>query len=411
MAILRSLRTARACRSGSFFVVPRPIYAYLDACHQRGRNSRGYAMKQSDPLKILFYGSDNFSCASLSALVAEKETNPGLIESIEVVVRPGKPFGRGLKMKREVPLQKLAEKLALVVHERDTNTGWTPNFPYNLIVAVSFGLMIPARLIRAAKYGGLNLHPSMLPDLRGAAPLHHTLLQNRTHIGVSLQTLHETSFDHGLILAQTPAPGLSIPEDCTLDELHELVTPIAADMLATGLRTGIHVAPQQSVGWVPPADYKLLEARRLEKRDLRIDWKSWTAQEVVQRRKVLGPLWTHFRSPSGALTRVQFTEVDWSAQRKPLLDAGKKDFENLGPVELISVNEDEGTESVSLVRPLGFTEDESVVLQMRCGGYLKVRQIKLAGKGQPTSALLGFRGLYTETKDDWRKLNNQKLAC
>ncbi|KAF3058154.1 Methionyl-tRNA formyltransferase, mitochondrial [Daldinia childiae] len=81
----------------------------------------------------------------------------------------------------------------------------------NLIIAVSFGLFVPPRLLRAAQYGGLNVHPSLLPDLRGPAPLQHALLAGHTHTGISLQTLDDRAFDHGLILARTPP--LPIPPD------------------------------------------------------------------------------------------------------------------------------------------------------------------------------------------------------
>ena len=66
------------------------------------------------------------------------------------------------------PLKELADSIQLRVHERDTFTGWDmprpDGEPINLIVAVSFGLFVPRRLLRAAKYGGLNVHPSLLPE-------------------------------------------------------------------------------------------------------------------------------------------------------------------------------------------------------------------------------------------------------
>lgn len=64
---------------------------------QQQQQQQQQKKKQSDPLRILFCGSDEFSSASLRALYEEKERNPGLIESIDVVVRPGKRVGRGLK--------------------------------------------------------------------------------------------------------------------------------------------------------------------------------------------------------------------------------------------------------------------------------------------------------------------------
>jgi methionyl-tRNA formyltransferase len=64
-----------------------------------------------------------------------------------------------------VPIKSVAGKeLDLNVHQIDTFTGWTPPQPFNMVVAVSFGLLVPPRILNAAKYGGLNVHPSMLPE-------------------------------------------------------------------------------------------------------------------------------------------------------------------------------------------------------------------------------------------------------
>jgi methionyl-tRNA formyltransferase len=99
-----------------------------------------YSTDVPKPLRILFCGSDEFSCESLRAVAEEKKRNPGLIASIDVLCRPGKLSGRGMKTIREgkllqhsnvaiayylvVPIKRVAEELGLPVHERDTFTGW-----------------------------------------------------------------------------------------------------------------------------------------------------------------------------------------------------------------------------------------------------------------------------------------------
>ncbi|KAI5923171.1 Formyltransferase [Camillea tinctor] len=211
--------------------------------------------KKSDPLHILFCGSDEFSCEVLTALHAEHMRDPDFIRSIDVVVRPPKRVGRGLKVMQGSRVAFLADQLGLPIHQRDTFTGWDMPTPINLIIAVSFGLRVPARLLNSAKYGGLNLHPSLLPDLRGPAPLHHAFLRRRSLTGVTLQTLHPTLFDHGVILAQTPADpshpaALRMPRKrVTTAELLKLVVAPAREMLVRGLRAGLHVPPLKDVGW------------------------------------------------------------------------------------------------------------------------------------------------------------------
>ncbi|KAL4900558.1 hypothetical protein BDW74DRAFT_170744 [Aspergillus multicolor] len=250
-----------------------------------------------DPLRILFCGSDYFSIASLEALHNEHKKHPERIASIDVVCRPGKRVGRGLKQIREVPIKSVASKLALPVHEVDTFTGWQPpvysDGPINLIVAVSFGLFVPPRILNGARYGGMNVHPSLLPDFRGPAPLHHTLLAGRTTTGISLQTLHLKHFDHGTILAQTPSPGFEIPnsESCTVPELLDIVAPKGAELLLKGIREGLFVPPVKDTGWYPTQQKDLIHAAKITPEDKHIDWPTWTWTDVSRRERVLGPLW------------------------------------------------------------------------------------------------------------------------
>lgn len=335
-----------------------PLEIALDQFRLAARTLPRKPKPPSEPLRILFCGSDHFSCASLQALYDEHLRNPSLIASIDVLVRPGKKAGRGLKRIAVGPLFELATRLRLPLHQRDTFTGWALPLPgvvrhhateravtettgtaswlprdegtgkvvhgawraavdaargqprpFNLVVAVSFGLFVPPRILRAVKYGGLNVHPSMLPDLRGAAPLQHTLLRRRAHTGASLQTLHEKNFDRGKVLVQTPWPGLPVPEGCTTRELHDIVAPVGAELLVQGLRDRVHVPPLEEVGWQPKTECErqwLRDAPKITKLDGKIDWGSiswgadeslypegWTATDLVRRLRVLGSLWSH----------------------------------------------------------------------------------------------------------------------
>ncbi|KAH8697167.1 methionyl-tRNA formyltransferase family protein [Talaromyces proteolyticus] len=273
-------------------------------------NRFGYrwsSTSSKEPLRILFCGSDEFSAASLNALHAEHLRAPQTIESIEVVCRPGKRVGRGLKEIREVPIKHAATKLGLRIHEIDTFTGWTlPNTPIDLIIAVSFGLFVPSRLLNAAKYGGLNVHPSLLPDLRGPAPLYHTLLRGKTHTGITLQTLHHKHFDHGVILDQTPAPGFRIPnpENCTVSELEGIAASEGAEMLVKGIRNQVYVSPLKDAGWrAATGSSDFAHASKITPEDRHVDWQNWTLSDIRRRQRVLGRLWNKAlvlsRSPDG----------------------------------------------------------------------------------------------------------------
>ncbi|CAI4212271.1 unnamed protein product [Parascedosporium putredinis] len=344
---------------------------------------RAYSSRPpSDPLRILFCGSDEFSCASLRALDEERLSGSGLIQSIDVVVRPGKGTGRGYKTIREVPLKLNAERLGLPIHERDTFRGFEPPNWINLVIAVSFGLFVPPRILRMAKYGGLNLHPSYLPDLRGPAPLHHSLLERRSHIGITLQTLDEHKFDHGLILAQTPRPGISILPACTVPELTHLVTDPAARLLLDGLRHGVHVPPLADVRQATTDTASVLRhAPKVTKEDKRVNLAEWTAEDAVTRLRVLGPLWMEVvGGKKGKLERVilQDGEVvaegrgEGSVEREVLLAQAAQEPRS------------EGRETVAMrYREEG---DGAILLTFPRGGHLRVKQIVVGGKAAQEAA-------------------------
>ncbi|KAF6229590.1 hypothetical protein HO173_011445 [Letharia columbiana] len=254
-----------------------------------------------EPLRILFCGSDEFSITSLRALHKEHERDEGLIESIDVVCRPPKHVGRGLKDTREVPISLVAKELALSLHEIDTFTKWKPpipnGLPINMIVAVSFGLFIPPRILEGARYGGLNVHPSMLPDFHGPAPLHHTLLSGCQRSGVTVQTLHPERFDQGTILAQTPYPGFE--HGCsTVPELLTLTSSKGAEILVQSINNRLYLPSAKGPNSLQ--DDRIIAAARaapkITSRDRFIDWNTWTAEVIIRRHLAIGPLWSFVKN-------------------------------------------------------------------------------------------------------------------
>lgn len=273
-----------------------------------GLRSFSSQRKSYDPLRILFCGADEFSIFSLRAVHELQRRRPECVASIDVVCRPDKRVGRGLKKIQEgakeafisygltqadastVPIKDIAKELELPIHQIDTFTGWTPPLPTDLVIAVSFGLLVPSRILKGATYGGLNVHPSMLPDLRGPAPIQHALLKGRTHTGVTLQTMHPSRFDHGMILAQTPQPGVGIAEDCTPDDLIQTLGQVGAEMLVKGIEHGLFVDPSAAVD-SQDEEGRPEHAPKILPEDRRIDWKSWTADQIMRYDRVLGRLW------------------------------------------------------------------------------------------------------------------------
>lgn len=262
-----------------------------------------------DPLRILYCGSDDFSVASLRRLQNEHLKDTDFIESIDVVCKPPRPYGRGLKKLYESPIRLFAESAKLPVHPISTFTRWQPPQPegksINLIIAVSFGLFVPPRLLTGAKYNGLNIHPSLLPSLRGPAPIQHTLLQGLTRSGISLCTLDPKKFDHGAVLRQE---ALNLPDQATTDymSLVDYLAPRGAALLVEGLRQGAFMPPVE----VLRSRIESSHAPKLTPQDAHIDLRSMSAEEILRRQKVLKPLWATWRTAAGEDLKVQFRDLE-----------------------------------------------------------------------------------------------------
>ncbi|TFB04174.1 Methionyl-tRNA formyltransferase [Trichoderma ghanense] len=328
--------------------------------------------KACDPLRILFCGSDAFSCASLRALHREHEVNRGLVESLDVMVLPPRRTGRGFKEIKEVPCKSVAEHLGLRIHQRETFRGWSMPEGTNLIVVVSFGLFVPPRILKSAKYGGLNVHPSLLPHLRGPAPIHHAMMRGDEYTGVSLQTLDPKAFDHGTVLAQTPSPGLPIPGSATLQHVTEALAKVGAEMLVQGLRDGLHVPPYRDAGWMAEKLHgeDLVHAPKVGKRESQIDWLEWKSSDFERHVNIFDTIWTHAKNDRGKFKRVLFLD----AESVPVDEVAGREEEAVFRVE-------DGSEGRDVPRTVRVDDERDVVyVQTTREGWVRVRSVKVDGK-------------------------------
>lgn len=120
-------------------------------------------------------------------------------------------------------------------------------------------------------------------------------------MGASLQTLHEEKFDHGIVLSQTPAPGLKVIQHSELARVNRKLAIECADLLIQGLRDGVHVPPLVDVGWkAKELEGKPLEhAPKITKADMEIDWANWTPTDWARRLKIKHGVWSTARARKG----------------------------------------------------------------------------------------------------------------
>lgn len=247
-------------------------------------------------MKILFFGSTPDSVIVLESLEGV----------VAVVTQPAKPVGREKILtptqvelwakKHNLPVLSFAthpDKPWLYEHEQQVIDTLQP-FKADLIISASYGVKIPWDTIKSTPYGGINIHPSLLPRWRGGDPVPWAILSGDHQIGVTVQTLGE-QFDRGTYLSQKKIPIL--PND-TSAPLRSKLFRIGAEALAALLPDFIaHYPPKQK----KQKDQKQPYARRLKRDDGFEPWEQLLAPQEAERinRKfrALHPwpgLWTMF---------------------------------------------------------------------------------------------------------------------
>ena len=215
-------------------------------------------------LRIIFMGTAELSCASLEKLHA----NPAF-EVVAVVTQPDKPKGRDLKLTPS-PVKILAEKLGLTVLQpvkaREEKfiaelRGLNPD----LIVVVAYGQILPQALLDVPPHGCLNVHTSLLPKYRGAAPIQWAIANGDPETGVTIMKM-DAGLDTGPVLSVRRTPIL--PADDSQD-LHDRLAALGAELLVETIPPyvagNIKAEPQPVEG----STY----AAKIKKEDGQIDWR------------------------------------------------------------------------------------------------------------------------------------------
>lgn len=212
--------------------------------------------------KILFMGTPLFAVPSLKAL-AEAGCNIA-----GVVTQPDRPKGRGRKV---VPssVKSCALELGVDVYQPDRvrDQEFLDTFREiapDMVVLAAFGQILPKEIIDLPRFGCLNVHPSLLPRYRGAAPINWALINGDEKTGVTIMLMDE-GVDSGDILLQEEVP--IDPED-TFDDLHETLSTMGAELLVRAVRGVV----DGTVTGVPQDPSLVTLAPRLERDVGHIDW-------------------------------------------------------------------------------------------------------------------------------------------
>ncbi|MGB8814655.1 MAG: methionyl-tRNA formyltransferase [Paracoccaceae bacterium] len=226
-------------------------------------------------MKIVFMGTPEFSVPILNALAAAHDI-------VCVYSQPPRPSGRG-QQPRPSPVQGRAAELGLMT--RHPISLRTPEaladfqaLNADIAVVVAYGLILPQTILDAPKRGCLNIHASLLPRWRGAAPIHRAIMAGDTETGVCIMQM-TAGLDTGPVLLRAATP---IEPDDTTADLHDRLSELGANLIVQALAGLPTLVPE------PQPDLGITYAQKIDKAEARIDW-ARPAAEVDRQIRGLSP--------------------------------------------------------------------------------------------------------------------------
>lgn len=271
-------------------------------------------------MRIVFMGTPDFAVGSLQALCES-----GKHEILAVVTQPDRPKGRGNKL-LQTPVKEYALAQGLTVYQPQKVK--TPEFVEllhelqpELIVVAAFGQFLSKEILELPKYGCINVHASLLPKYRGAAPIQYAIIKGEKESGVTIMQM-DIGMDTGAMLDKVVVP---IAENTTMGELHDALREQGAALLLEvidKIAAGTAVAEPQDN---EQATYATLLDRSME----HIDW-SKTAQEVHNLIRGFNPAPSTFtKLPNGKSLKIwgsKMTDKNSAAAAGTVIETGKHSF-------------------------------------------------------------------------------------
>jgi methionyl-tRNA formyltransferase len=230
------------------------------------------------PLRLIFMGTPDFAVPTLLELVAHGH------EVVAVYSRAPKRAGRGMKL-QPTPVEQEARRLNIPVVTPTTLK--TPEaleefraHDADAAVVVAYGMILPQAILDAPKLGCFNLHASLLPRWRGAAPINRAIMAGDAETGVMVMKM-DVGLDTGDVAM---AERLAISDSMTSADLHDALAPLGADLMVRAMagleRGGLQLKKQSEDG--------VTYAAKIEKAEAKIDWKR-PARDVLRHIHGLSP--------------------------------------------------------------------------------------------------------------------------
>lgn len=229
-------------------------------------------------LRVVFMGTPEFSVPTFMEIVGQGH------DVVACYSQPPRPAGRGMDLKKS-PVHEAAESFGIPVFTpkslKDTaeQTRFV-DFEADVAVVVAYGLLLPGPVLDAPQFGCLNLHASMLPRWRGAAPINRAIMAGDKETAVQVMRMEEGLDTGPVCMSETVA----IDKNMTAGELHDRLSGLGSDLMVRALAA----LSRGALGEQSQAEEGVTYAAKLSKLETRIDW-SKSAEEVHNHIRGLSP--------------------------------------------------------------------------------------------------------------------------
>jgi methionyl-tRNA formyltransferase len=229
-------------------------------------------------MRVVFMGTPDFAVPTLARILADGHEVPA------VYTRAPAKAGRGMSL-RPSPVHALAESRGLTVHtpatlRTDEAVEAFSAHEADVAVVVAYGLLLPQPILDAPRHGCLNLHGSLLPRWRGAAPIQRAVMAGDAESGVGVMQM-EKGLDTGPVSLEGRVP---ITEGMTAGELHDALMPLGAELMSRALAA----LAAGDLAFTPQPDEGVVYAHKITNEEARIDW-TRPAREIANHVNGLSP--------------------------------------------------------------------------------------------------------------------------
>ncbi len=230
-------------------------------------------------MKIIFAGTPEFAVPALAALIAAGH------QIVMVLTQPDRPAGRGMKLKPS-PVKVLAEQHFLPVFQPETLKHVAVQAQIaavnaDAMIVAAYGLIIPTVTLNAPRYGCYNIHASLLPRWRGAAPIHRSLLAGDAETGVTIMEV-VPALDAGAMVSRGVVP---IIDTDTTQTLHDALSTMGAKLMVDAMAA---LAEKGALPATPQDEALVTYAHKLEKAEAAIDWQK-SAVDISRQVRAFNP--------------------------------------------------------------------------------------------------------------------------